>query len=86
MGHWAWVLGPYGSTHRGAPLFHSSESMIHGTHRTRYRHLASIIACSLSTQSFVSFHPFGYLAHDDVPMVIDGDDNFICGTEKMEKY
>jgi hypothetical protein len=27
-----------------------------------------------------------YLAHDDVPMAMTGDDIFICSTEEMEKY
>jgi hypothetical protein len=27
-----------------------------------------------------------YLAHDDVPAAIDGDDISICTTEEMEKY
>jgi hypothetical protein len=27
-----------------------------------------------------------YLAHDDVPMAMDGDDISICSTEEMEKY
>jgi hypothetical protein len=27
-----------------------------------------------------------YLAHDDVPAAMDGDDISICTTEKMEKY
>jgi hypothetical protein len=27
-----------------------------------------------------------YLAHDDVPMAIDGDDISICNTKEMEKY
>jgi hypothetical protein len=27
-----------------------------------------------------------YLAHDDVPMPMDGDDISICSTQEMEKY
>jgi hypothetical protein len=27
-----------------------------------------------------------YLAHDDVPMAMDGDDISICSTEEMDKY
>jgi hypothetical protein len=27
-----------------------------------------------------------YLAHDDVPMAMDGDDISICSTKEMEKY
>jgi hypothetical protein len=27
-----------------------------------------------------------YLAHDDIPMAMDGDDISFCSTEEMEKY
>jgi hypothetical protein len=46
---------------------------------------------SARSASFVpSPHEIGgsirYLAHDDVPMAMNGDDISICSTKEMEKY